>query len=345
MALARLVVLGCLVIALAGCSSDDGDDPDESAPPSSPESSATTPPEVTPPPAEPVAFDRTIAIPEGARPGDESGGPDWMAVGFGSLWVKRDNNAVERISPDGKRLATIDADIFQEPVCQGIGVTDTAVWACASTDKLIRIDPGDNGFSVISVPKLNEQGRLTFAEGLLWVLNGDGDVLQGLAEDGRVERKIDLGTFCTDTADTAPDGVLWVVCSYKGVVLRVDLRSGEVTGQVPDLPHAASVAVSGDVWVGDDEGLVRIDEQELIPLSITPLEVTNLRSTDDGVVLRESTEGFVSRVDAESGEISARLSSPDVTSGGDVIEIDGRWWVTSFEDNLLVRLRSLQPRA
>ncbi len=129
---------------------------------------------------------------------------------------------MERISPDGDVVATVDADIFQQPVCQGIGVSDTAVWACATVGTLIRVDPSTNEFQTVDVPKINEQGRLTSSGGSLWVLTGDGDRLEGLTDRGRLTETIDLGTYCTDTADSADDGVLWVICSYDGLALRVD---------------------------------------------------------------------------------------------------------------------------
>src|SRR5215210_9384871 len=55
------------------------------------------------------------------------GGADWMAYGFGSLWVKRDHAPSARVDPKtGRILADIRTLPFKEPVCQGIGVSDDA---------------------------------------------------------------------------------------------------------------------------------------------------------------------------------------------------------------------------
>lgn len=322
-----------LAVAASGCSDDETSAPGQESPEtessqSSPPSSAATP-ESTLPPSTEARFDRRLRIPDG---------PDWMAAGFGSLWVKRDNGAVERVSPEGKSVATIDADIFQQPVCQGIGVTSTAVWACATAGTLIRIDPATNEFATVSVPKINEQGRLTASGGLVWVLTGDGDRLEGLSDRGRLEATIELGTYCTDTADTANAGALWVACPYDGLVLRVDLEARKVTGQVAELPHAASVSVSGDIWVGYDEGLARIDPSALEVVSSLPLDVVGLRAADGGVWVRGTGDGLLTLVKSGTGEATTRLAATEVASEGDVIQFDGSWWVTANEENMLLRL-------
>ena len=281
--------------ALAGC----GDDSRESNGPiqvTDRESSETAgQSDAALPAADPVRFDRKVRI---------SDSPDWLAEGFGSLWVKRDNGAVERMSQDGDVVATIDADIFQQPVCQGIGVSDTAVWACATGGTLIRIDPATNEFQTVDVPKINEQGRLTSSGGSLWVLTGDGDRLEGLTDRGRVTETIDLGTYCTDTAESTDDGVLWVICSYDGLALRVDLEAGKVTGRVADLPNATSVSVAGDVWVGYGEGLARVDVDSLEVLNTLPLEVLAVRATEHGVWVRGTADDFLTLVDVVTGELT-----------------------------------------
>ena len=327
---ATVAAMVLLIASLAGC----GDDARESNAPvqaTNREPSETAgPSDADLPAADPARFDRRVRI---------SDSPDWLAEGFGSLWVKRDNGAVERISPDGDVVATIDANIFQQPVCQGIGVSDTAVWACATGGTLIRVDPATNKFQAVDVPKVNEQGRLTSSGGLLWVLTGDGDRLEGLTDRGQVIETIDLGTFCTDTADSAADGLLWVVCSYDGLALRVDLEAGKVTGRVADLPNATSVSVAGDVWVGYGAGLARVEATSLEVLDTLPLEVLAVRATDHGVWVRGTADDFLTLVDAVTGELTTRLAALDLTSGGDVIELDGRLWATAVDDGLLVRLR------
>ncbi len=322
--------LGLVVVtALTSC----GEEPDEAdrplSTPSDSDLSDSAAPTAPAPPVTPATFDVRLELPDS---------PDWLAAGFGSVWVKRDNGAVVRVSTTGRIEATIDADLFQEPVCQGIGVTDTAVWACATGGTLVRIDPADNTFTTTDLPKVNEQGRLASSNGLLWVLTGDGDRLEGVSDQGEVTEVIDLGAFCTDTADTADAGVLWVVCSYDGAALRVDLEAGEVTGQVTGLPGAAHVSVASAVWVAYEEGLARVDPDALEVVGTIPLDVGSIRAMDDRVWVRGSGDAFLSLVDPDRGEVTTRLGSPEVTGGGDVVQHEGRVWVSAYDDGVLLRL-------
>jgi streptogramin lyase len=268
--------------------------------------------------------------------------PDWLASGFGSVWVKRDDGAVVRLSPKGKVQATIDADIFQPPVCQGLGVTADAVWACGTEGTLIRIDPETNDVAAkIEMPKITEQGRLPSSDGQVWLLTGDGDRLTGVSEaTNQAGDQIDLGTFCTDVADRVDGSTLWVVCASEGIVLRVDLAKNKVTGKVTDLPLATSVSVGEDVWVGFEKGLARIDPDSLdvtmLQEAVTPVGV---HAVGDHVWVREEGgEAFLSRVDASSAEVRQVISANGLKSGGDVIELDGVVWASAYDDGTVVRL-------
>jgi len=309
--------LGLLVLATLTSCGDEADEAEADRP-------TATPSESTGP------FDVRLEITDG---------PDWMADGFGSLWVKRDDGSVMRVAADGGVEATIDAEIFQQPVCQGLGVTDTAVWACATGGTLIRIDPATNEFTTVDVPKSNDQGRLTSSGGLLWLLTGDGDKLQGLTDEGEISTTIQLGTFCTDVSDTAPGGVLWVACSYEGIVLRVDLEAGEITGRVGNLPLAARVSVGDDVWVGFERGLARIDAKSAKVLDTKRMEVAGLRVTPESVLVRGTGAKFLTALDPLDGQVIDTWPAPELTSGGDVIAVDGRIWATAYDDNAMVRLR------
>jgi len=268
--------------------------------------------------------------------------PDWMATGFGSVWALRGNGAVARLSPRGKVQAEIDPELYQPPPCQGIGVSESAVWACATPGTISRIDPETNDVdATIKVPKINEQGRLPSSDGQVWLLTGDGDQLAGLSEETeKLGAPIDLGTFCSDVADRVEGSTLWVVCASEGMLLRVDLEKKKVTGTVTDLPLAASVSVGEDVWVGFDDGLARIDpsslEVTMLQEAVTP---DKIRAVGDHVWVREEGgDAFLSRIDGSSAEVSQIIAANDLKSGGDVIEFEGAVWATSYDDLTVVLL-------
>ena len=182
-------------------------------------------------------------------------GPDWLAFGFGSLWVKRDNGTVLRIDP---ATGDLQAEIELGPgLCQGIGV-GLAVWACSreTSDGPVswaQIDPRHTNALVATyeVDKSSDQGRLLTVDDRVWVLSG-GDRLLGVATDGTISDPIELGMFCTDLAS---DGhTLWVTCSSPGLAARVDLASGAVTDRI-ELPRAWAADLGEYLWVGFQGGL------------------------------------------------------------------------------------------
>ena len=318
-----------VLVALGSCSS-------------SPEPKADQPkPKATPTAPAPSDVDRIqLKKVEDVRVDLDS--PDWLASGFGSVWVKQDDGAVVRLSPKGKVQATIDADIYQPPVCQGLGVTAEAVWACATEGTIIRIDPETNKVAAkIEVPKINEQGRLVSHGGQVWLLTGDGDRLTGISEEtNQVGDTIKLGTFCTESADRIEGSVLWVACASEGVLLRVDLEKEKVTGKVTDLPLATSVSVGGDVWVGFEKGLARIDPSSLdVTMLQEAVSPNRLHAIGDHVWVREEGgEAFLTRIDASTAEVGQVIAAVDLPSGGDVIELDGVVWTSAYDDGTVVRL-------
>ena len=315
--------------ALGACSSAPEPKPDEPKPKATPTAPAPT--------VDPINL-RTV---EESRV-EISDEPDWLAAGFGSVWALRGNGSVARLSPRGKVQADIDPELYQPPPCQGIGVSESSVWACATPGTIMRIDPETNEVAkTIKVPKINEQGRLPSSDGHVWLLTGDGDELAGLSEEtSRLGDPIGLGTYCTDVADRVDGSTLWVVCASEGVLLRVDLAKKKVTGKVTDLPLAASVSVGEDVWVGFDNGIARIDPSSLevtvLQEAVTPDRICAIG--DHVWVREEGGEAFLSRLDSSSAEVTQVIAAKDLTSGGDVLELDGTVWATSYDDLTVVRL-------
>ncbi len=355
----RGFVVVAVTLTLASCSSSDRAAP---GPTSSTSSSRPTTPtgstESTTVPAPATTFpaaDKTSSVPlervvERQVSLKGGGGPDWMTVGFGSLWVKRDNNVVVRLAPDGTVLATIDPGVFAEPVCQGLGVSDHAIWGCAAPGKIARIDPQTNQVSaILDIPKVNEQGRLPTYDGRIWVLTGDGDQLVGISErTNRASRTVPLGVFCTDVADQPVRATLWVACPYDGVVLRVDLDGGKVTGRVGGLQQAAALTASTEsVWVCTKKGIAQVD---VASMTVTTLQLMaaglscNLRLIDDALWVRTGwrTSPFLARIDTSSGQLVQTVSRPGRISGGDFISFADALWVSSYEQELVFKLESVE---
>jgi hypothetical protein len=302
------------------------------------------------PPGAPLDF--TLAQLEQSRIDLEGGGgPDWLGSGFGSLWVRRDNAVLSRLAPNAKVEATIDAGIWQQPVCQGLGVTAVAVWACATEGKLMRVDPATNTVStIVPIRKVNEQGRLTAYNDQVWVLTGDGDNLVPVSEESNEPgQPIALDAFCTDVADRTVGSTLWVVCPYDNAVLAVDLAAGRVSARVGDLPKAAAVTANEDVvWVCDERGVTRIDPESATVTGTQPRPIgiyCTLRLQDNVLWLRSvgPDSPFVTGLDATTGEVLQQITAPGDSAGGDILEFAGALWVTSYEQGRVYKMRPPGP--
>ncbi|HEX2127644.1 MAG TPA: hypothetical protein VHF58_00335 [Solirubrobacterales bacterium] len=335
----RLGFRGCALVAvaativLAGCG-DEGSDAEQ---PQAAAEEAAAPPQVSLDGVESVPLaDRLV------RKVPISDGPDWMTAAFGSLWVKRDNGAVDRVDPEtGEVLAEISPGPFKPPVCQGIGATDDAVWACSTVGELIRIDPRTDAITAtVRVDKIPDQGRLASAAGKLWVLTHSGKVLTALdGETGKPTDEVKLPSTCTDLAAAGDE--LWVVCPVEGLALRIDSAAAEVGDEV-ELPDARTAAVGEDLWVGFEGGVAQVDLETLETLAtyeVYPRYGGSIYAAEDAVWVREEGDRFLTRIDPAEQQIVETIGAPKIPSGGDVVQIEGSVWATAYDDDVLVRIR------
>jgi hypothetical protein len=341
---ALLGVLLAVLLATAGCgSTTDPASADKPAPTASDPARPLPDLDTTLPPSVPLSRIQQQRVPLAG-----GGGPDWMAVGFGSLWVRRDNAVITRLAPDGRVQATIDAGIWQQPVCQGLGVSAVAVWGCATEGRLERVNPRTNQVdAIVAIPKVNEQGRLTAWGDRVWVLTGDGDKLTPVSEKtNQPGPPIELGAFCVDVSDRVVGSTLWVVCPYDGVALSVDLRAGRVTGRVPGLDGATEIAADERrVWVCTPDGVVRVDPAGPAASGIQRVPIgtaCSIRLIGDTLWLRGqgANSPFLTAVDADSGRITQLVDSPVVKlNAGDVVGYAGSLWVAAFDGEVVFRTR------
>jgi hypothetical protein len=287
----------------------------------------------TPPPAEP----HTAFAPMEVKTLSD---PDWLAAGFGSVWVKRPEGFVSRVdAASGAITAEIEVHPTSTDQCAGVGQGIEAMWSCAAND-LVEIDPTtDSVVATVAAGKILGQGRLVRAAGLTWILAGDGDRLVGLAEaDGSLTEPIGLPVACHDLGAAAD--IVYVVCERADRVLRVDPATRTVTAEVTvTKPVWVSASASG-IWVSADQDLLRLDPTTLS----TALTVKGLGTGERGSIWADETgvwvrriDPFLARVDAASGAVTRVISAP-FDSGGDVIVDGAHVWATDFDARMLVRL-------
>jgi streptogramin lyase len=274
--------------------------------------------------------------------------PDWMVEAFGSLWTIRGTGDVIRVDPDaGKVVAEISPPgDFAAPLCQGIGASEDAIWACPARGdpegRVVRIDPATNEVvSTLKTHKMPDQGRLISAAGKLWLLGEGGDHLIGVdLETEQAAAEIKLGETCTDLAGGS-ESVLFVVCPVDGHVLRVDPQAAKIIGK-GDFPGARTAWFNGDLWVGFASGTAQADAKSLEIQAVYdtyPFDDGRVYATEDEVFTREG-EGanFLTRIDPHSQRITEIVEDPKASSGGDVIVVGDSIWTTTYDDSVMDEL-------
>src|SRR5262245_29392873 len=123
--------------------------------------------------------------PYGARPIEKAatatievkGYPDWLEIGFGSLWVSNPGlGLVQRIDPKtNKIVAEVKVNRPVAAMTTGYG----SVWVASRGDKsIVRIDPKtDKAIASVPVTVADSEGSIAAGEGGVWVLTDKKGVL------------------------------------------------------------------------------------------------------------------------------------------------------------------------
>ncbi len=266
-----------------------------------------------------------------------SGDPDWLAVDAHGVWVQRNSGELALVDPETNEVAG-SAHLGATQLCSGIGASYGAIWTCVGSD-VVRLNP--ETFEVVAqlaIKKQAVQGHLVGGFDRVWVLTSDGSHLVGIdPATNEVATEFDLPARCTDV--TLGDNALWLPCKVDDRVLKVDPASGEVLLDLA-LDNPISVAVDTDVWLGTATSTMQLD-----PATGEVLLESHAGSAPDGAVALDpdsvwvrNGEDFLIRLDRKTGERTQQITADDLTSGGDMLVIDGEVWTTAYDDQLLLRI-------
>lgn len=207
------------------------------------------------------------------------GDPDWLAIGFGSVWVSvPKNNEIVRIDPKHDVVkARIPVD--EEPCC-GIGVGRTRIWVLnCKSQTLTRIDPDKDKVDLrvpVSIAPEGEGGIAVDDSGVWFVGNEDGhsSTLVHLGPDGGTLRKIPVGR--DSPVVNLGFGSVWVTSSSENRIYRVDPDSGNIVARidVAAKPRFTTIG-AGSVWVlsQSDGSVTRINPAGNAVESVIPAGV------------------------------------------------------------------------
>lgn len=196
--------------------------------------------------------------------------PESIGVGLGAVWVPNAaDGTVSRVDPaSGRVTATFPVSArtgltHLDHAGVGVAVAGGAVWVTDEYhDRLLRLDPR-TGRVTRAIEVAGDPLPIRAASGRLWVATAGGQTLYGLDPvTGRVTNRIPLGPGIADpgsgaqaTLALAVEGQTgWAASTIHGrlALVRVDLRTGRVTGVLPLRGRVLGLAlVDGDLWLAD----------------------------------------------------------------------------------------------
>ena len=208
------------------------------------------------------------------------GDADWLAIGFGSVWVTvAKNNEVVRVDPV-RNVVQARIAVDKEP-CYGIGIGVDRVWVLNCQGKtLTRINPKTNAVDMRVPVKIDDSGEGSIAvdERYVWYAsNEDGHsstLSQVEVKTGRKLKGIAVGKD-TGVVKLA-FGSVWAISSGEGNVYRVDPATRKVTAMitVAEGPRFTTEG-AGSLWVltQSDGNVSRIDPATNKVVAVIPVHV------------------------------------------------------------------------
>ncbi len=137
------------------------------------------------------------------------GFPDWLEIGFGSLWVSNEGlGAIQRIDPDTNKVI---AEVKVNRPCAAMAAGYGSLWVASRRDKSIfRIGANSNKVTAtIPVTIADSEASLAAGEGGIWVLTDQKGVLSRI-DPGTNEVVVRVGVKPYSYAAAAGHGAIWV---------------------------------------------------------------------------------------------------------------------------------------
>ena len=223
---------------------------------------------------------------------------DWIAFGFGSVWVV--NYRPDRVSRVDTASKRVTADIKIGPNgCLGLIAAGGRVWVPTCGDGVINeIDPlRDSIVRRIPAPiKRGREGAFAFADGSFWVPDNVSD-------------------------------------SASSTVVRLDVRTGAIVSRIATGARSdVAVAGFGSIWVASsaEDVVVRIDPSRNLVVARIPVgRSPKFMTAGEGALWVQNREdGSVSRIDPATNREVARVAARAPTQYGDISAGGGAVWLS-----------------
>jgi YVTN family beta-propeller protein len=223
---------------------------------------------------------------------------DWIAFGFGSVWVV--NYRPDRVSRIDTATNRVTANIpIGRNGCLGVVAGADRVWVPSCGDGVINeIDPkADSIVRKIPAPiKRGREGAFAFANGSFWIPDNVSD-------------------------------------SSSSTIARIDAKSGAVLSRIATGARSdVAIAGFGSVWVASsgEDVVVRIDPStNAIIARISVGGSPKFMTAGEGAVwVQNRTDGSVSRIDPGTNRETARVAAKAPTRAGDISAGGGFVWLS-----------------
>jgi virginiamycin B lyase len=225
------------------------------------------------------------------------GDPDWLATGFGSVWVAvPKSNELVRLDPV-RNAVQARVPVDKEP-CYGIGVGTDHVWVLnCQSQTLTRVDPKTDQVDLRVPVKIDSAGEGSIAVDArsVWFVSNDfghpTTLTQVSVKSGHTIRKVAVGK--DSSVVKLGFGSVWVISSNEGQVYRVNPVSGKVTAMITVAAGPRFATFGADsLWV------------------------------------LSQSDGSVARIDPIANRVKAVIAAQVPGSGGEISYGGGYIWVT-----------------
>jgi virginiamycin B lyase len=275
------------------------------------------------------------------------GFPDWLEIGFGSLWVSNAGlRAVQRVDPDTNKVI---AEVKVNRPCAAMAAGYGSLWVASRRDKSIyRISANSNkATATIPVTIADSEASLAAGEGGIWVLTDQKGVLSRInPETNAVVARIGVKPY--SFAAAAGFGAIWVTntgrprSTENGSVQRIDPKTNTVVATLTVRGQPRFLAVGeGAVWVlNQADGTVsRIDPGTNEVVATIEVGVPGPGgdiAAGEGAVWVRASKVLLSVIDPKTNNVIKRFGPAQ--GSGAVRAGDGKVWVSAHDVNKVWRL-------
>jgi len=241
------------------------------------------------------------------------GDADWLAIGFGSVWVTvAKNNEVVRVDPV-RNVVQARVKVDKEP-CYGIGIGADRVWVLNCQGKtLTRINPKTNAVDMRVPVKIDDSGEGSIAvdERYVWYASSEDGHASTLSQvEVKTGRKLKGIAVGKDTGVVKlAFGSVWAVSSGEGNIYRVDPATRKVTAMitVAEGPRFTTEG-AGSLWVlsQSDGSVSRIDPATNKVVAVIPVHVPGKGGEicfGDGLIWVTMDGNPVTRIDPATNKV------------------------------------------